>query len=364
MHGRQRNRLREAAHFLRSYFSPRPSYLILFVTAVCNARCRHCFYWREVDSASPADELSLAEIHRIARSLRLIYLSIGGGEPFLRPDLAQIAEAFYDESGILFCNIVTNGSRPAAIANTVREIRARCERLVIKVQVSVDDFAAGHDALRGFPGLYDKALSTLEQLSALAAADPRLRVDVATCMTAANRDRVVALAADLRKRLTFDYHQLLYPRGPARDPGQKQVEPDEWLAALEAIGRLDPRRRSRWLASVNDIAKRGVYGFLKRGDCPWRCLAGRKFISITERGILQPCEVLGQEPPEGGGDLATLRDFDFSVPRALGSPRARELVRWVRRTRCRCSFECAANCNVVFSPRQALRVLKAMAAHE
>src|SRR5687768_10376970 len=128
-----RNILTESFHFLRSYFSSQPSYLILFATAACNARCKHCFYWEEIQSANVRNELKLPEIEKIAKSLRLIYLSIGGGEPFLRRDLGQVVEAFYKNSGLLYCNIVTNGYYTDQVLSTVKYILEKCPRLRLKI---------------------------------------------------------------------------------------------------------------------------------------------------------------------------------------------------------------------------------------
>jgi len=160
-----RNALGERWHFLRSYFSSGPSYLILFATARCNARCRHCFYWQEVADADVSKELTLSDLEKVADSVSLIYLSIGGGEPFLRKDLAAVVEAFHRRSGILYRNIVTNGFYTERIVETVREVRRRCPRLRLKIQISLDDFAEAHDAYRKVPGIYEKAVQTLKRLS-------------------------------------------------------------------------------------------------------------------------------------------------------------------------------------------------------
>ena len=70
-----------------------PVNLIFFVTSKCNLLCRHCFYWEELNL--PKNELSLDEIEKVARSLpNLLSLSLTGGEPYLRPDLPDIAAAF------------------------------------------------------------------------------------------------------------------------------------------------------------------------------------------------------------------------------------------------------------------------------
>ena len=142
----RRNAVTDAVSFLRSYFSAKPSYLIYFVTAVCNARCKHCFYWAEIESANARNELKLEEIAKIARSLDpLIYLSIGGGEPFLRSDLTQVVETYYRNSSLQYLNIVTNGVYTERVMKTVAALLISCPRLKIKIQVSIDDCEKAHD---------------------------------------------------------------------------------------------------------------------------------------------------------------------------------------------------------------------------
>lgn len=351
----------DAAHFARSYFSDDPSYAIFFVTAVCNARCRHCFYWREIAAAKASKELTLAEIEKIARSLdRLIYLSIGGGEPFLRPDLAAVVKAFYDRSGILYCNIVTSGFHTERCVAAVREILRGCPRLTLKVQISVDDFRDGHDRNRGVPGMYDHAMETARRLSAeFRRHHRRFALDVATCLTKSNKGHAEDLAAHLRTEVEFDNFSFLYPRGDAEVPAEKDVTAQEYARAVGSIERTEFRRNHASIfGAVHRVARRGVLRVIERDEAPWRCLAGRKFVSITERGVLQPCEMLGQMLPSYDSTLADLRAFDFDVRRALAGDRAKRVVDFIRETDCHCTFECAAMNNVVFDPRNAVEVLR------
>ena len=356
----KRNALTDWLHFLRSYFSAGPSYLIFFPTAACNARCKHCFYWEEIASAKTRSELTLNEIEKIADSLNLIYLSIGGGEPFIRKDLPQIVQGFYERSRILYCNIVTNGFYTERTVAAVKTIREQCPRLKIKIQISFDDFEKEHDAYRKVPGIFAKATETLRELSKIRESDSRLNLDIATCMTKTNKERVTKLYDYMREQTDFDDYQFLYPRGNAEYEEEKEVTPDEWWTALEHVQSQDFRENhSPILGAINRIAKRGIYRFLKTDEHPWDCLAGSKFISITEKGVLQPCEVLGQMQPDFDSDIGTLRDFDFDVRKALASSKGREVVDWIRDTKCRCSFECAANCNVVFAKKEVMRVFGA-----
>jgi MoaA/NifB/PqqE/SkfB family radical SAM enzyme len=352
-----RSLFEKARHFLASYLSPLPSYLIFFPTARCNARCSHCFYREQVDSADAAAEPALADVEKLSRSLpRLIYLSLGGGEPFLRPDLADIVRLFHRFSGILYCNIVTNGVLTERIVSCARRVLSECPDLRLKVQVSIDDFEEAHDRRRRLPGAYAGALETVRGLRRLGR---RLQVDVATCLTRSNKARFGELHRHLRETLDFDYHQVLYPRGRMESPEEKEVSAEEYARALAAAGGT---AGSRILAAVNRVGREGILRYVSRDEHPWYCLAGRKFASITEKGVLQPCEVLSWLRPDFASDIADLRGFDFDAARALGTPKAREVADFIRDTKCRCSFECAANCNVVFAPGHVLKVLRAFLA--
>ncbi len=286
-----RNPLTDGLHFLRSYFSSGPSYLIFFVTAVCNARCKHCFYWEEIASANAKKELKLPEIEKIAKSLDLIYLSIGGGEPFLRSDLADIVEVFYRRSGLLYCNIVTNGFYTDRTLKVVSAIRERCPRLKLKIQISLDDFEKEHDAYRKVPGIFSKAVATLQALSKIRAQDKRFNLDIATCMTKSNKDRAAKLYDAMREEADFDYYQFLYPRGSAEHPEEKEVSPDEWLAALDHAHARDFRKNHNpILTAVNKIAKKGIYRFLKNDEHVWDCLAGKSSSRSPRRDCSSPAK--------------------------------------------------------------------------
>lgn len=355
-----RTALGDAFNFLRSYFSDKASYLIFFVTAVCNARCKHCFYWAEIGSADARKELKPEEIAKMAKSLSpLIYLSIGGGEPFLRSDLADVVETFYREAGLQYVNVVTNGFYTDRVLKTVDRLLETCPRLKVKIQVSIDDFEKAHDEYRGVPGIYKKAVETIARLSEKRKSQPRFTLDVATCITKSNKGHVTRLHDQLRKELEFDNYQLLYPRGNAEVMTEKDVTPAEYEAAVELMEKHDfHRNHNPLLSAVNRVAKRGILDFLKDDRQPWGCLAGTKFVSVTERGILQPCEVLHQMVPSYDSDMADLRKFDFDVAAAQKSPKGREVVDYIEKTRCRCSFECGANCNVVFDKKNAAGVVK------
>jgi radical SAM protein with 4Fe4S-binding SPASM domain len=86
-------------------------------------------------------------------------VTLAGGEPFIREDLFDIICAAKSQG--LACNLFSNG--------TLLD-RRRSDRLfecrVDKVIISIDGIGPVHDAVRGIPGTYDKALAALSALVA------------------------------------------------------------------------------------------------------------------------------------------------------------------------------------------------------
>ncbi len=97
---------------LRSYADPtKVGYLIFYVTNRCNFRCKFCFYYAEIEQGRKPDELTLEEIEKLSKSIGpVLQLSLTGGEPFLRKDLADLTQHFIDNCAVRYLSIPTNAS--------------------------------------------------------------------------------------------------------------------------------------------------------------------------------------------------------------------------------------------------------------
>jgi len=163
----------------------RPAFdmLIFFVTGRCNARCRHCFYWRNLGAAH--EGLSLEAIETISRTMpKFSTLLLSGGEPTLRADLPQIVEFFRRNNQIQSVSVPTNGLRFDSIVTIAREISELDADLLVTFNVSIDGFAEVHNYIRGVPGAYDLAMKTLHALRQVASEYDNFRVLVNTVICA------------------------------------------------------------------------------------------------------------------------------------------------------------------------------------
>ena len=150
-----------------------PEYVTFFVTNKCNARCKHCFYWKELNSQ--LDELKLDEINKISKTMDdFLFLILTGGEPFLRDDLAEIVKIFYKNNNVRKMNIITNGKLPDKILDITKMVMTECPDLYSALFVSLDDIGDNHDRIRGVKGIYKNALETVSHLKKIQAVYPKL----------------------------------------------------------------------------------------------------------------------------------------------------------------------------------------------
>lgn len=342
---------------IRGIMSDEPNYLVLFVTAVCNARCPMCFYWEEIESANAKLELRLEEYEKIATNLdHLYYLSIGGGEPFTRKDLPRIVETFYEKSQTRIVTVATNGAYAGRVRYYVEYLTENCPGIQLRIQVSIDNLFEKHDLNRGLKGLFDKLIRTCQVVGELKAAGRKAMLSIGVVLTPYNRDDLKDLRRFLDENIAYDDVSLIFPRGNAKDASMKEVTWEEYREAKKAFDAIKtrPGTFARLYQAIDRQSKDGIESYLEKGPAayPWTCVAGKKMITLTERGVLTPCEMLYQLYPDLDSSLGNVRDHDYDVVAMLAGEKAKKLREFIEDTHCSCSYECAAACNVVFHKRE------------
>jgi MoaA/NifB/PqqE/SkfB family radical SAM enzyme len=342
----------------RAAFAPAlPPYLIFFVTHRCNAACPFCFD-RTYLTQDQGPELSREEIERIARHWPgLVHVTLTGGEPFLRHDLADIAAAWV-RAGAASMTIATNGSLPEPIHNTIQTILARFPRLPLDLNISIDGPATLHDRLRGLPGAHQRAMETAARLAPLQHTYPRFRLGATLTLTAFNQDLAEETIATILADPRFRRVQVLWVRGRPFDPAALGADFGTYERCVELLRGQGGAGWLRVKAALAELARETVGRTVREKRLVWPCLAGRTLVEMDAFGRVYPCEMLWQTRPEGDPErgiaswvMGSLRENDYRLELVLGSDQARRVRAWVRDTSCFCSFECAAYNNIVFNPR-------------
>jgi MoaA/NifB/PqqE/SkfB family radical SAM enzyme len=353
----------------RGWVPPRnPLTLTFSVTAACQSRCKTCNIGA-LYLSNPAlakQNLTLEEIEKVFRSLGPIYFfNISGGEPFMRPDLAEIVRlaCLYLKPRLI--HIPTNAISPKFIDKTVRQILATMDELSppsvpISIKPSIDGVGAMHDYVRGYPGNFALLEKTIDTLLALRRENPRLHVDLGTVISNLNLHHLDQIEDWVHARGIESYrHEIAEQRAEFHNLGDPITPP------VDVYERLTERFKSKIAENIRGKAfltrtteaVRVVYydlavQILKQRRQVTPCYGGISNIHMNYNGEIWPCCVLGGEQA-----LGNVREWDYDVQALLRSPQARRARRYVAEGRCACPLANQWLNNVLLTPRHMLKVL-------
>jgi MoaA/NifB/PqqE/SkfB family radical SAM enzyme/cellulose synthase/poly-beta-1,6-N-acetylglucosamine synthase-like glycosyltransferase len=347
-------RIRDALWLKRAFLPDGlPIQLTFFVTSQCNARCSHCFYGEQLNQPL-ARELTVPEIDRIASGLpsNMLWVAFGGGEPFLRQDLPDVAGVFFKRNRPRLLTIVTNGINPDRVEKITRAIHARRGDSFVNVAVSLDALEETHDRERGVPGNFRQAIETLHRLRALRKSHEGLGFSTLTTVHRRNAHELAALERFIDEEIRPDNRGINLVRGTPFDPTTLDVDLQPYREAAERKrhGVVDGTipLQSFALTELNAAKERVLYAEVERvartGTYKSPCRAGRIGAVLYENGDVAACEILGQS-------IGNLRDHDLDFSRLWFSERANDTRRMIDTRHCRCTWECAVNTNVLFGPK-------------
>lgn len=161
---------------------PRPSWCTYLVNYRCNARCGMCDSWR----IRPGVELTPAEVDTVfAKVGRLDVVRLTGGEPFLREDMLELAEAVLRRSRPFVIHVTTNGSFPDRVTDFARRFS---KPGLLRFMVSFDGLSDEHNRNRGDEVPFDTAIETVRRLVELRGS---LKLEVSANHTVISRQSMI-----------------------------------------------------------------------------------------------------------------------------------------------------------------------------
>lgn len=314
------------------------------ITGRCNiSTCIHC-YSEPSSSVEMGTETALSLVRQL-EDCGVFTIDIGGGEPFLRDDLAKLINLAND--GAMRCNVATNLSMPPKVVEQrLKEVR---HWEYNSLQVSLDgDTAELHDAIRGKTGCFQ---STYENVRLLHQSDLEFHINCTVMKRNLPRIRQVVETALDWGSAAVRFVRLI-PAGRGRN-SDLTLEPQEYRRLFLMLRDLHEEFRK----SI-DVRLDESFSFLEspaallesmRPKVPWLsspyvgCGAARTLMAIASNGDVYPC--------------AYLRHLNFRAGSALETPlkpiwRHSQAFRYMRTLRelhepcCDCRFRdvCLGGC--------------------
>lgn len=331
-----------------------PAYLILFVSDRCPNRCVHCWYsteWKRKNLGGPV--LSLDELENLSRSIKTIkFLTITGGEAFLRDDIQEIVRAFVLNSHISRFDIPTSGFDPDGIPKTAEKILIANPNTPFRIDVSLDGTKDLHNSIRNNPNAFEHAIATIGELRKLKKHFPQLDVSIITTISDANNSEVPQIGELVREVLPDGEWMINIIRGDS--PGlpiseatraayvEANVIIAERLARKEFTGDRG-HRLGRWLTAKNSLRRDMIMDTIDNKRRGGGCAAGCLTVAVLADGDVRACEML----PLSFGNL---RDFNYDLPAMMLSTKGNEIRKEIQESECVCTHECNLSVSILLQP--------------
>ncbi len=331
--------------FIQKFLKKHPLFVTFFVTSKCNARCKHCFYWKEASESK--NELDLDEILRISRSMdNFPILLISGGEPFLREDLAGICKVFYVNNKVKEIRIPTNGMIPDTLEKT-GNILENCPNSLVTIQLSIDGLYQHHDDIRGVNGAFKKLVDTSSRLYKLKKKFENLEISFNYTFSEYNQNYVKEVVNFLFENFKTRRLSMTLTRGDTREKFAKDISIEEYNKAIDQLNTMyeynEERTTNQGYHETFPIRWNLMYNVVKKiHETKKRvtpCYAGILDVVINEVGDIYPCELSDKK-------FGSLREMEYDFKKIWNSHNAQVVRGWIAENKCFCTHETniANNC--------------------
>ena len=328
-----------------------PQQVSFFVTNRCNLNCPHCFV-----EHTECEELKPDEIDQLTRRMpRINYVTITGGEPFLRSDIAAIAHVLHRNLKPLVIMINTNGYLTEIVLAGVKEILDLCPGQNILLKISLDGPRQVHDEMRQEVGSFDKASATYARLDKLKQSYNNLSLGIITTYTRQNKEAIEPFYDNIIAKLKPDQYAVNLQRPKAANELNEEVTIHDFRILYDRINaKAAPyadgfTKKIRLAYKVKIIEKLEEIYMTKR--YPVSCFAGILNVVIGANGDVTGCEQLAVK-------LGNVRDSGYNWEKIWHSDKAKEFRKKIRKKPCFCLNECFLSFNLMYSIKELPGILR------
>jgi len=334
-------------------------YFIFFVTNRCNSRCKHCFYWKKLNSN--LNELTLTEIEKITKNLGEIQvLLLSGGEPFLRKDLFEIISLFIKNNKVRVVSIPTNAILTEKIIRITKRLSASFPQVLFSINPSIDNLYKKNDEIRGVKGAFKRSIKTLKELEKIRKEKKNVEIVINTTISNSNYkdfDKII----DFFKKFNITYHNFELLRGVPKEKNFNLPPLEEIKEIHSKIIRLREYYINKNYGNSNFlnrlIEKISVLGIIKytqdikekvldSKNFPFICSAGQNIIVIEPEGDVKLCEL---HPSVGN-----LKDYSYDLNKLLKNEKSKKMFEIAKK--CKCTHICFLNMSIANDKKSLIKI--------
>jgi radical SAM protein with 4Fe4S-binding SPASM domain len=326
--------LRHIKHIPPLIFEHRLTELTYFVTDACNMKCRHCFVNEALNQRSP--ELNVDEIRLMAAHIPTMQrVHLGGGEPFTRSDISELAVRVSNEWKAGVICIPTNGWFTDRIMTGMQHFGERGEgnlRLFFSINSSDPEEMDYFTQLRGS---FKRWRRSIDEALTISSRYPQITVVALATYNEYNQYKFKSLIDFLHQDVGVEDFSFQLVRTHGEYAPKLDID---HFREMNAYYFRVWNRQNALLASFREATRARNADYYETHAFQKRCTSGKIRVVMSPGGDIYPCEKLGYPNLReiDAWRMGNIRDFDYDVNALARSPKARALYERIADQNCHC----------------------------
>jgi MoaA/NifB/PqqE/SkfB family radical SAM enzyme len=336
-----------------------PVNLTVSVTYSCPSRCLTCDIWQK-----KVDDMSVDEYAKTFRTLKKvpIWVTISGGDQFVRRDLDEIVRLIKTEIDPTIINIPMNGVITERIFELLPKIAHHSVGSQLVLNLSVDEIGTKHDEIRGADRNWEKLLIVSDLIKDLKKTYDHIVLGVHTVISKHNVERIPDIAREARA--------VFQPDSYITEVAENRVE----LKTIDKDITPDPAAYRRAVATLKDYIRENrsknpvarlvqslrldyydlAAQILEEKRQVIDCYAGWASAHLAPDGHVWGCCIRAES-------MGNVRDHDYDFGAVWFGKTADEFRASVKNKECACPLANASYTNMLLEPKTLVRVAANMA---
>ena len=323
------------------------SEITCITTTACNFKCAHCFMIDELNT--PADELSADEMEKLGSSMpRIRRVHLGGGEPFVRPEVTEKALVAVNHWGADIVCMPTNGWYTKNILKTI-EAFGENGRGQLRLQFSMNTLPEDMAEFVQVKGAFERWRESIRSALELSTKYENVTVLALITYNEVSQEYFPELKRYLLEEVGIEDLSLQVARD--HDTYHPDLQTDGFMEVVRDYFRNESKQ-PWFLRSYRELIRAKTDEFKHNpGQAP-ACASGRARLVIAPDGDVYPCEGLGYPNGDRRSEwfMGNVREFDLDMRQLLASRRAKQVQEKIASGNCRCEHGIDMSLNLLSSP--------------
>jgi MoaA/NifB/PqqE/SkfB family radical SAM enzyme len=325
-----------------------PFNVTFVVTDRCNAKCKTCFKWRK-DQGEIRDS-SLDEYRRIVASMgRVFWLTLSGGEVFLREDINDLIEVLCSGLRPSLVTIATNGTQPLRVEKVMRDLSHKYPKIKFIINFSIDHIEEKHDAIRGLSNNFSLVIDSIQRIKKMSLGNVLIGVNMV--ISKYNFGEFLQIYEWIQKHISPDSFSCEIAQ--IREEFLNH-DADFCCTATEYASQLGmllgwEKDKGTGLKRIKNAFRtvyyKAVRQYLVSGNHTIRCFAGFASCLVDANLEVFACGV----KKTGMGEL---KDYNYNFKMLWNSTKAKTIRKQIKQNNCFCPMSNVMYTNLLLNPNQ------------